>query len=129
MGTVVGTVVEECRELFEGQCSDKDHTQQLRLPTSLSGLVPATDEEILEVNESDMYTASDASQTIGYLPAQGSGLLAYPQGRELPSPGWYSLLDLKLRFHKFLMSEEAVQGIAHLHSPTITTDQDPIEND
>lgn len=36
MGTVVGTVVEECRELFEGQCSDKDHTQQLRLPTSLS---------------------------------------------------------------------------------------------
>ncbi|CAF2139605.1 unnamed protein product, partial [Brassica rapa subsp. trilocularis] len=34
-------------------------------------LVPATDEEILEVNESDMYTASDASQTIGYLPAQG----------------------------------------------------------
>ena len=33
--------------------------------------MPATDEEILEVNESDMYTASDASQTIGYLPAQG----------------------------------------------------------
>ena len=39
-----------------------------------------------------------------------SGLLAYPQGRELPSPGWYPLLDLKLRFHMFLMSEEAVQG-------------------
>ncbi|KAH0938404.1 hypothetical protein HID58_005865 [Brassica napus] len=39
-----------------------------------------------------------------------SGLLSYPQGRELPSPGWYPLLDLKLRFHMFLMSEEAVQS-------------------
>ncbi|KAJ0229009.1 TRF-like 6 [Hirschfeldia incana] len=35
-------------------------------------LVPATDEEILEVNETDMHSASDACQTLGYLPAEDS---------------------------------------------------------
>lgn len=33
--------------------------------------MPATDEEILEVNETDMHIASDACQTVGYLPAVG----------------------------------------------------------
>lgn len=33
--------------------------------------MPATDEEIFEVNETDMHTESDACQSVGYLPAQG----------------------------------------------------------
>lgn len=33
--------------------------------------MPATDEEIFEVNETDMHTATDACQSVGYLPAQG----------------------------------------------------------
>lgn len=33
--------------------------------------MPATDEEILEVNETDMHIASEACQTVGDLPAEG----------------------------------------------------------
>ena len=33
--------------------------------------MPATDEEIFEVNETDMHTASDACQSVGSLSAQG----------------------------------------------------------
>ncbi|XP_010416023.1 PREDICTED: uncharacterized protein LOC104701948 isoform X3 [Camelina sativa] len=78
MGTAVGTV-EDCREMFEGSAqtsvTPSSPTNQIGNPVAyklvrVSGdgrLVPATDEEILEVNETDMLIASDACQTVGYL--------------------------------------------------------------
>ncbi|KAL0801673.1 hypothetical protein Bca101_056849 [Brassica carinata] len=75
MGTVVGTV-EDCREMFDVSAQ----TNQIGNPVAyklvrVAGdgrLVPATDEEILEVNETDMHSASDACQSAGDLPAEGS---------------------------------------------------------
>ncbi|KAG7589893.1 SANT/Myb domain [Arabidopsis suecica] len=78
MGTVVGTV-EDRRDMFEGSAQTMitpfSSTNQIGNPVAyklvrVSGdgsLVPATDEEILEVNETDMHIASDACQTVGYL--------------------------------------------------------------
>ncbi|XP_020865948.1 uncharacterized protein LOC9323508 isoform X3 [Arabidopsis lyrata subsp. lyrata] len=78
MGTVVGTV-EDRRDMFEGSAQTRitpfSSTNQIGNPVAyklvrVSGdgsLVPATDEEILEVNETDMHIASDACQTVGYL--------------------------------------------------------------
>ncbi|CAL9240443.1 unnamed protein product [Arabidopsis halleri] len=78
MGTVVGTV-EDRRDMFEGSAQTRitpfSSTNQIGNPVvyklvRVSGdgsLVPATDEEILEVNETDMHIASDACQTVGYL--------------------------------------------------------------
>ncbi|KAG7586817.1 SANT/Myb domain [Arabidopsis thaliana x Arabidopsis arenosa] len=78
MGTVVGTV-EDRRDMFEGSAQTMitpfSSTNQIGNPVAyklvrVSGdgsLVPATDEEILEVNETDIHIASDACQTVGYL--------------------------------------------------------------
>ncbi|KAL1203764.1 Telomere repeat-binding protein 3 [Cardamine amara subsp. amara] len=75
MGTVVGTV-DDCREMFEGSSQTRitpfSSTNQIENPVAyklvrVAGdgrLVPATDEEILEVNETDMHIASDACQTL-----------------------------------------------------------------
>ncbi|CAH8331576.1 unnamed protein product [Eruca vesicaria subsp. sativa] len=84
MGTVVGTV-EDCREMFESSAAQTriapfSPTNQIENPVAyklvrVAGdgrLVPATDEEIFEVNETDMHTASDACHSVGYLPAEGS---------------------------------------------------------
>ncbi|ESQ27923.1 hypothetical protein EUTSA_v10018282mg [Eutrema salsugineum] len=80
MGTVVGTV-EDCREMFEGSAQTRitpfSSTNQIGNPVAyklvrVAGdgrLVPATDEEILEVNETDMHIASESCQAVGYLPA------------------------------------------------------------
>ncbi|CAG7903580.1 unnamed protein product [Brassica rapa] len=83
MGTVVGNV-EDCREMFEGSAAQTritpfSSTNQIKNPVAyklvrVAGdgrLVPATDEEIFEVNETDMHTASDACQSVGSLSAQG----------------------------------------------------------
>ncbi|EOA33522.1 hypothetical protein CARUB_v10019876mg [Capsella rubella] len=78
MGTVVGTV-EDCREMFEGSAQTRitpfSSSNQIGNPVAyklvrVSGdgrLVPATDEEILEVNDADMHIVSDACQTVDYL--------------------------------------------------------------
>ncbi|VVA95076.1 unnamed protein product [Arabis nemorensis] len=82
MGTVVGTV-EDRREIFEGSVQTRitpfSSTNQIGNPVAYKlvrvagdgSLVPATDEEIFEVNETDMHIASDACQTVGDLPAEG----------------------------------------------------------
>uniref|UniRef100_A0A1J3FNX0 Telomere repeat-binding protein 6 n=1 Tax=Noccaea caerulescens TaxID=107243 RepID=A0A1J3FNX0_NOCCA len=73
MGTVVGAV-EDCREMFEVSVQTRitpfSSTSQIGSPVAYKlvrvagdgSLVPATDEEILEVNETDMHIATDASQ-------------------------------------------------------------------
>ncbi|CAN7054214.1 hypothetical protein BRARA_G03142 [Brassica rapa] len=83
MGTVVGTV-EDCREMFDVSAQTRitpfSSTNQIGNPVAyklvrVAGdgrLVPATDEEILEVNETDMHNASDACQSLGYLPTEWS---------------------------------------------------------
>ncbi|XP_013702570.1 uncharacterized protein BNAC06G33800D isoform X4 [Brassica napus] len=83
MGTVVGTV-EDCREMFDVSAQTRitpfSSTNQIGNPVAyklvrVAGdgrLVPATDEEILEVNETDMHSASDACQSLRYLPTEGS---------------------------------------------------------
>ncbi|CAH8359457.1 unnamed protein product [Eruca vesicaria subsp. sativa] len=83
MGTVVGTV-EDCREMFDvsvqTMITSFPSTNQIGNPVAyklvrVAGdgrLVPATDEEILEVNETDMHSVSDACKSLGYLPAEGS---------------------------------------------------------
>ncbi|KAJ0241020.1 TRF-like 6 [Hirschfeldia incana] len=83
MGTVVGAV-EDCRDMFEVSAQTRitpfSSTNQIGNPVAyklvrVAGdgrLVPATDEEILEVNETDMPAASDAFQSLGYPPAEGS---------------------------------------------------------
>ncbi|KAG2322467.1 hypothetical protein Bca4012_056789 [Brassica carinata] len=84
MGTVVGTVEDCSREMFEGSAQTRiiplsSSTNQIDNPVAyklvrVAGdgrLVAATDEEIFEVNETDMNTALDACQSAGYLPAEG----------------------------------------------------------
>ncbi|CAN7130157.1 unnamed protein product [Brassica rapa subsp. narinosa] len=83
MGTVVGTV-EDRREMFDVSAQTRitpfSSTNQIGNPVAyklvrVAGdgrLVPATDEEILEVNETDMHNASDACQSLGYLPTEWS---------------------------------------------------------
>ncbi|KAF3522271.1 hypothetical protein F2Q69_00050502 [Brassica cretica] len=78
MRTVVGTV-EDCIDMFEGSAQTRiiplSPTNLIENPVAyklvrVAGdgrLVPATDEEIVEVNETDMHTPSDACQN----PAQG----------------------------------------------------------
>ncbi|KAJ0256381.1 SANT/Myb domain-containing protein [Hirschfeldia incana] len=84
MGTVVGTV-DDCIEMFESSAAQTritsfSPTNQIENPVAyklvrVAGdgrLVPATDEEIFEVNETDMHTAStDACQSVSYLPPKG----------------------------------------------------------
>ncbi|CAN6935285.1 unnamed protein product [Brassica oleracea] len=83
MGTVVGTV-EDRREMFDVSAQTRitpfSSTNQIGNPVAyklvrVAGdgrLVPATDEEILEVNETDVHSASDACQSLGFLPTEGS---------------------------------------------------------
>ncbi|CAA7043037.1 unnamed protein product [Microthlaspi erraticum] len=85
MGTVVGSV-DDCREMFEGSAQTRispfSSTNQIGSPVAYKlvrvagdgSLVPATDEEILEVNETDMHIATDATSQAEELPSRSSQL-------------------------------------------------------
>nr|VDD63131.1 unnamed protein product [Brassica oleracea] len=110
MGTVGGNV-KDCREMFEGSAAQTritpfSSTNQIKNPVAyklvrVAGdgrLVPATDEEIFKVNETDMHTASDACQSVGSLSAQGlpsqlPQLEETSQGLLLPIPYISGLLQ------------------------------------
>ncbi|CAH2066957.1 unnamed protein product [Thlaspi arvense] len=99
MGTVVGTA-DDCREMFEGNVQTRitpfSSANQIGNPVTyklvrVAGdgrLVPATDEEILEVNETDVHITTDACQTLGYLPTEGlSSRLSQLESSEAISSG------------------------------------------
>nr|AAM61098.1 unknown [Arabidopsis thaliana] len=139
MGTVVGTV-EDRRDMFEGNAQTRitpfSSTNQIGNPVAyklvrVSGdgsLVPATDEEILEVNDTDMHIPSDTCQTIGYLATDEENVEVDETDMHIASDacqtiGYLPAEGIPSRLSQIESSEAINSGLLHSDNVQPYTDQ------